>query len=309
MNYTKRIFAVLFSLLILPFIIGCGGGSGDSSSPATAGTVSTGTMSLNITDAPPMLGNDVTEVNIAVIGIEYNKDGNWTEAEDFKGPQVFNLLALQDGNSSHMGDLVLPAGHYKELRFKLAAPEKGSNPKANPDCNITYADGSSVPLFVPSGSSSGFKAKGDFTITADAKIEVTADFDVQKSIVVAGASGKYLLKPVIRIVVNELSGGVQGTVVDIADFDATTDALKVYAYEDGVYDDAESGNAFEGSVSSAEVDMNTGEFTLAFLGEGVYDLVVAQYTDSVFIDVLGVKENIDVLKAEETVVDINTSTL
>jgi len=307
MKHTKTLRTILFSLLVLPFIIACGGGGGSSSS-ATAGTVSTGTMSLNITDAP-MLGNDVDEVNIAVIGIEYQVDGNWTEAKDFEGPQVFNLLDLREGNSLHMGDLVLPAGEYKEIRFKLAAPEKKSEVKNNPDCNITFKDGHSVPLFVPSGSSSGFKAKGDFTITADAKIEITADFDVQKSVVVAGASGKYLLKPVIRIVVNELSGGVQGTVVDIADFDATTDTLMVYAYEDGAYNDAEISNTFEGSVSSTEVDMNTGEFTLAFLGEGVYDLVIAQYVDSVFIDVLGVKENVDVLKAEEAVVDINTSTL
>ena len=306
MKYTKGMFAVLFSLLVLPFIIGCGGGG--SSSPATTGTAATGTMSLNITDAPPMLGDDVTEVNIAVTGIEYKVDGNWTEAEDFIGPQVFNLLDLQNGHSLHMGDLVLPAGEYKEIRFKLAAPDKASGVKNNPDCNITFADGSSVPLFVPSGSSSGFKAKGDFTITANAKIEITADFDVYKSIVVTG-NAKYLLKPVIRIVVNELSGEIQGTVVDVADYNARTDTLMVYAYEDGIYNDSESSHAFEGSVSSAEVDMNTGEFTLAFLGEGVYDLVVAHYSDFLFVDVLGVQENIDVLQAEETIVDINTSTL
>ncbi|KYJ86854.1 DUF4382 domain-containing protein [Sulfurovum riftiae] len=304
MKYTKTLIAVLFSLLILPLIIGCGGGGSSSTSAST----STGIMSLSITDAPPMLGEDVTEVNIAIIGIEYNKDGKWVEAEDFEGPQVFNLLELQDGNSLHMGDLILPAGHYKELRFKLAAPENPSDVRSNPDCNITFADGTSVPLFVPSGSSSGFKAKGEFDITANAKIEITADFDVHKSIVVAGASGKYLLKPVIRIVVTELSGGVEGNIVDIADYDPTEDALIVFAYEDGTYNSSEDGT-FAGSVSSAEVDMESGEFTLAFLEEGTYDLVVAQYAGATFTDVVAVKENVEVTKGTEVSVDINTSAL
>ncbi len=93
----------------------------------------------------------------------------------------------------------------------------------------------SVPLFVPSGAQSGYKGKGEFDITADAKIAVTADFDVHKSIVVAGKSGKYLLKPVIRLVVTELSGTINGTVVDVADYNTTTDSLVVYTYENGAY--------------------------------------------------------------------------
>jgi len=298
---------------MITLISGCGGGGsssdGTGGSTASSANVKTGVLSLSITDAPPKLGDDVTEVNIAVIGIEYNHDGNWTEATDFT-PQTFNLLELQNGHSLHLGDLILPAGHYTEIRFKLAAPVKGENPKNNPDCNITFADGSSVPLFVPSGGQSGYKGKGEFDITADAKIEITADFDVHKSIVVAGNSGKYLLKPVIRLIINELSGEIQGTVVDISAY-TDPESLMVYSYRDGSYEADEineiDGIRFPNSVSSSDVNMTDGNFTLSFLGEGNYTLVTALYDGTGFIEVVDREDNVEVFQGETALVDLNTS--
>ncbi len=135
-NFYKLIGIVL-SLALMTLISGCGGG-GDTTATTTA--ASTGVLSLSMTDAPPKLGEDVTEVNIAVIGIEYNHDGNWITADDFE-PQTFNLLDLQNGKSLHLGDMILPAGHYSEIRFILAAPRKEGDIKSNPDCNITFANG------------------------------------------------------------------------------------------------------------------------------------------------------------------------
>jgi len=299
-NFHKLIVLAL-SLTIMTLISGCGGGGTTSTS--------TGVLSLSMTDAPPKLGDDVTEVNIAVIGIEYNHDGNWTNADDFE-PQTFNLLDLQNGKSLHLGDMILPAGHYTEIRFILAAPEKESDVKSNPDCNITFEDGTSVPLFVPSGGQSGYKGKGEFDITANAKVEVTADFDVQKSIVVTG-NRKYLLKPVIRLVVTELSGVINGTVVDVADYNTTSDSLVVYTYTSGTYDVSEEdevdGIIFPNAVSSSDVNMSDGNFTLSFLGEGNYSLITAQYLDDTFAAVVDVENNVEVFNGQSTLVDINTS--
>lgn len=304
-NFHKLIGLVL-SLTLMTFISGCGGGG--SSTTAT----STGVLSLSMTDAPPQLGENVTEVNIAVIGIEYHHDGNWTNATDFI-PQTFNLLDLQNGKSLHLGDMILPAGRYSEIRFKLAAPTKESEVKSNPDCNITYADGSSVPLFVPSGGQSGYKGKGAFDITANAKIEVTADFDVHKSIVVTGKSTnntKYILKPVIRLVVTELSGTINGTVVDVADYNKSSDSLVVYTYKSGDYDESDAiemnGIIFPNAISAGDVNMSDGNFTLAFLGEGNYSLITAKYFDDTFA-VVDREDNVEVFKGQSTLVDINTS--
>jgi len=299
----SKLIGILLSFTLMTLISGCGGGDTTSTSTSTP----TGKLSLYITDAPPQLGTDVTEVNIAVIGIEYNYEGNWTTADDFV-PQTFNLLDLQNGKSLYLGDIILPAGHYSEIRFKLAAPSKISEVKANPDCNITYADGSSVPLFVPSGAQSGYKGKGAFDITADAKIAVTADFDVYKSIVVTG-SGDYILKPVIRLVVTELSGMIKGTVVDVSDYNTTS--LVVYSYRSDAYDiseeDGVDGIYFPNSVSAGDVNMSDGNFTLAFLAEGNYSLITAEYSGDSFAGVVDQVDHVEVLKGQTTLVDINTS--
>ena len=303
MNIFHKLIGIVLSLTLMTLISGCGGGG------STTTSSSTGTLSLSMTDAPPQLGPDVTEVNIAVIGIEYNYEGNWTNADDFE-PQTFNLLDLQNGKSLHLGDMILPAGNYSEIRFKLAAPTKESEVKSNPDCNITFGDGTSEPLFVPSGGESGYKGKGAFEITANAKIEVTADFDVHKSIVVTG-NRKYLLKPVIRLVVTELSGTINGTVVDVADYNSTSDSLVVYTYRSGEYNAGEEdeidGISFPNAVSSSDVNMSDGNFTLSFLGEGNYSLVTAQYIEDTFAAVVDVENNVEVLKGQSAFVDINTS--
>jgi len=311
MKRFHKLIGIILSLTMITLISGCGGSS--SSSDATVGStppstnVETGVLSLNITDAPLWKKLDdkvVTEVNIAVIDVEYNHDGNWTKATDFNAT-TFNLIDLQDGKSLHLGDMVLPVGHYTEIRFILAIPEKDGEVKSNPDCNITFEDNSSVPLFVPSGGQSGYKAKVEFDITAEAQIELTADWDASRSVVSAGNSGKYLLKPVIRCVVTELSGIINGTVLDVKDYN-TTDSLVVYAYEDGNYTEDEPED-FTNAISSDYVDMTDGNFTLPFLGEGVYDLITAYYDDGDFRGVVNVKEDIIVDNGEVITVDVNTS--
>ncbi len=294
MKNFHKLIGIVLSLTIMTLISGCGGGGDTTSTP-------TGTLSLSITDKP-LLDKNITAVNIAVIGIEYHHDGNWSEVEDFNAT-TFNLLDLQNGKSLHLGDFVLPAGKYTQIRFMLAIPENEGDVKSNPDCNITFEDNSSVPLFVPSGGQSGYKAIGVFEIEADAKVEVTADWDASRSVVVAG--DKYILKPVIRLVINELSGWINGTVVDVADYNIT-DSLVVYAYKDNNYTEDEPED-FLNAVSSGKVNMDDGNFTLAFLGAGLYDLVTAHYDEGNFTRVVDIEDDVPVEKATETSVDVNTS--
>ncbi len=331
MKKFHKLIGIVLSLTMITLISGCGGSS--SSTPSTSSTpaassanVETGVLSLSITDAKPRLPKEAKNVYIRVISIEVNYEGEWTDVNDFESendeleeykfvPQSLDLLELRGGKSLHLGNFVLPAGSYKEIRFKLAAPVKEEDVKNNPDCNITFVDGTSVPLFVPSGGSSGYKGKGDFDITANAQIAITADFNIEKSIVVAGNSGKYILKPVIRLVVTELSGTINGTVVDIETFDKDNDDLSVYAYEhdaDIQIDDEVSGDSegilFPNAVTSADVNMTDGNFTLTFLGEGKYDLLTVNTDiDGVVADV-DLVEGVEVRIGVETLhVDVNTS--
>jgi|GEM_PF-304065 len=319
MKIFHTLIGFALSITLMTFISGCGGGSSSSTPIATTPTTQTGTIALSITDAPPQLPEDVIAVNIRVIGIEFNYDGNWTDVNDFEDNAfdgiTLNLLDWQEGRALHLGDFKVPAGHYTEIRFKLAAPVQGENPKNNPDCNITFEneiDGLwSEPLFVPSGAQSGYKGKGEFDIEANAKLAVTADFDVYKSIVVKG-NGTYSLKPVIRLLVDELSGWINGTVVDVETYTDIEEDLFVYAYtadtylEDEVLEDND-GIRFINAISSTDVNMTDGNFTLAFLGTGTYDLITAHDDGSGELLVVDVEEDVEVIKATETLVDINTS--
>ncbi len=160
--------------------------------------LATGTLKLYLSDAPIDTQN-VTGVYITVNEIQYHLDGQWITCEEFEGPKTYDLLELTGGKSALLGELTLPAGNYTQIRFMLDIPEKGSQ-TANPGCYIEFADNSTEPLFAPSGEKTGYKAIGHFEVPVNGTVEVTADFDVRKAVVVAGSS--YILKPTIKLIVN-----------------------------------------------------------------------------------------------------------
>ena len=158
----------------------------------------TGTVELYLSDAP-LDAENVTGVYITIDEIQYHLGNQWITCEEFEGPQIYDLLELTGGNSTLLGEFTLPAGNYTQIRFMLDIPEMGSHP-ASPGCYIEFADNSTEPLFVPSGNETGYKAIGRFEVTANETVTVTADFDVRKAVVVAGSS--YILKPTIKLIVN-----------------------------------------------------------------------------------------------------------
>lgn len=276
-----------------------------------------GTLTLQLTDAPTEAEN-VNGVYITVNEIQYQigqDEGNdeWEVMRGFEGPKEYNLLELQGGTTATMvEDLVLPAGQINQIRFILDIPEMGQNP-SNPGCYITYSDGTAdEPLFVPSGGNTGYKAVGSFQVPVNGSVEVTADFDVRKAVVVAGTSGNYILKPTIRLVVNDQAGKITGSVTGYAG----TDDLVVYAYEDGVYsaeEAAEPGDQearFPNAVTGAKVG-DDNEYALWYLAAGTYDLVVAEYEASTgdFLQAAELSSGADVVVESEknTVRDLDAS--
>jgi hypothetical protein len=158
----------------------------------------TGTLKLYLCDAP-LDAENVTGVYITINEIQYHLVGQWITCEQFEGPKTYDLLELTGGNSALLGELTLPAGNYTQIRFMLDIPEKGSQ-TANPGCYIEFTDNSTESLFAPSGEKTGYKAIGHFEVPVNGTVEVTADFDVRKAVVVAGSS--YILKPTIKLIVN-----------------------------------------------------------------------------------------------------------
>lgn len=106
-------------------------------------------------------------------------------------PITLDLLTLADGGlellNGEQGDL-LDAGDYCEVRLVLGE-----------ETRVELTDGSSQVLKVPSGSSSGYKIKGEFRVDPDALTILVLDLDADRSLHLAGNSGKYVLQPVVEI--------------------------------------------------------------------------------------------------------------
>lgn len=185
-THLPRFGTGLAALVIGIAAIGCGGSGGSASG--------TGTLSVRLADAPDP---SVTAVNITVDRVEANVDGAWQPVA--VTPQTFNLLDLAK-DSSLLGSAALPTGHYGQVRLFV------SNPSITDDSGTHN-------LTIPSGDQTGIKVLVDYDINANNVTTLLLDFDVSHSINKTGA-GSYHLKPVVRGVVEVLSGTVSGTVND-----------------------------------------------------------------------------------------------
>lgn len=251
----------------------------------------TGRVTLSITDAPVtaegLIGVYITfsEITVNVAGTE-----EWQSLAFFEDGFTLNLLDLSEGVTELLAaEVELPAGQINQMRFILDAAEEGDLPGTESGCYLEYIGGITYPLRVPSGSESGFKAVNSFDVPINGDVRVTADFDIRKSLVYSG--GIYKLKPVIRLIVDDEAGKINGRLI------VNDESLKysVYAYEAGSYTDDEitadsEGVQFASAVSSTYACIPEGEtelrYMLAFLAEGEYDLIVASHdggTDSALL--------------------------
>jgi len=260
-----------------------------------------GTLTISITDAPIDMST-VSAVYLTITEIQLNKSGNnWMTFEGYEGPQKFNILELTDGNSELMGSFTLDGGHYTQLRFFVDAPEQNVANPTNPGCYIEFTDGSTQPLFVPSGSNSGWKAVGGFDVPVNGEVSITVDFDARKSIMEQGANDFYILKPTIRTIVDNEAGKIVGGLTNIPE---GVDIV-IYAYEDGVFTEAEAEDPMNDTTArfpnaiTSDIADDSDSYHLAFLAEGTYDLVVTTSIEGEFQEVLGIVEDI-VVESDET---------
>ena len=147
-----------------------------------------------------------------------------------------------------------------------------------------------------------------FKVPANGDVAVTADFDARKSSLKTGA-GKYILKPTIRLVVDNQAGQIAGGISNIpADVD-----IVVFAYEDGTYTESEAADPvdettsrFPNAVTSGIAD-DSNSYHLAYLAPGTYDLIVTTSVEGIFQEVLGIVEDVEVESEKTTNTPIDIS--
>jgi hypothetical protein len=250
-----RKFLILGFLGLLLFVVGMTVGCSDSDT--TAPQNGEGQLQIFMIDAP----GDYDEVNVEVVEVRVHR----ADADSMSGWLVVNsdttyvnLLELTDGNHCVLADTTLPAGHYSQIRLILG------------DGNNVVVDGETHDLRIPSSGQSGLKLIHGFTIEDGTVYGMTLDFDADRSIHRTG-NGQYMMRPVIRLMVNALSGSLSGMVEPIEALAmitavADTDTAVTYA------------------------DEFTGSFHFPMLSAGTYDLTVSAtagaYTETVLSGVV-----------------------
>ncbi|HEY7724481.1 MAG TPA: DUF4382 domain-containing protein [Anaeromyxobacteraceae bacterium] len=161
----------------------------------------TGTMSIHLVDGP----GGFREVNLQVLQVDIHSDSaGWvTLGNPDAAQQPVNLLALQGGVvATLLSGVTLPAGHYSQLRLLLGAGN-----------TVKLEDGTVHELEVPSGLQTGLKVVCNTRLPSGGATDLFIDFEAHKSVFVhlAGATGRYILRPVVRCQEGRGAGFIAGT--------------------------------------------------------------------------------------------------
>ncbi len=274
MKLLRNLKLVLGGLAVAT-LAACGGGGGGSES---------GTLKLALTDAPSC-GYD--EVNVTIEKVRVHQSSSASETDSSGWSEIVlspalrvDLLKLQNGALAELGQVTLPTGSYNQMRLVLV-DNKGSSPLAN--SIVLSSDKSVLALDTPSGQQSGVKAKQfNVNIAANQLANFVVDFDACKSVVTAGNSGKYLLKPQLTVIPRYLSG-VAGFVAPAL---ATTGFTSLSLQQGGV-------------VIKATTPDSLGKFLLQPAAPGNYTLVMTAPGRTTAVVT-------NVVVAAETVTSVNT---
>lgn len=246
-------------------VAACGGGGDDSAA--------TGTLRTAMTDAPSC-GYDNVFVTVDRIRVnnsasaDANGEG-WSEIV-LDQPRQIDLLDLQNGVIEELGEVTLPVGRVQQVRFVLVdnATADPADIDFDPDADptrapnhVVFSAGGFEDLKTPSGQQSGVKINVGIDVAEGQVADLLIDFDACKSVVEAGSSGNYLLKPVLTAI-PRLSSGVRGSVADAL----VPEGISISLQQDGEVVRATA------PIESTDLAEN-GNFILAQVEPGTYDLV------------------------------------
>jgi hypothetical protein len=150
-------------------------------------------LQIRLTDAPDPNVKEVW-VDIREIKLKMGDSSEITLANTYPG--VYNLLNLTNGRDTILADAEIPAGRISQIRLVL-----GDNNY------IITKNNERIDLSTPSAQQSGLKVQIQQEVSGGILYRLILDFDAAKSIVKSGNSGKYNLKPVLRVLSFVSSGG------------------------------------------------------------------------------------------------------
>lgn len=239
-----------------------------------------GQLKVEMTDAP-YDNSEVEAVFVTVAGVSL--DGK--AVENFE-TQTIEISAYTGGSSTVVFDDSIDVGSYNEvaLEFDYKSTANGSSP----GCYVLTKDGKKHDLNSSSGLKSSVSLGKAVQVTSTSAAELIVDMDLRKCIQKEGdasSNDRYEFVSKTRFEsafrTNDMSavGHIEGELNVEREED---EVMVVYAYKEGAYSeseanlDSETQLRFLKAETSAEVNAQ-GKYTLAFLEEGKYELVVAKY--------------------------------
>ncbi len=225
-------------------------------------------MRVALTDAPAC-GYDEVNVTIERVRVHQSStaddnDGGWVDIPVVNGPRKVDLLSLTNGVLMELGQTTLTAAFYSQIRLVLAS--NSSIPLSN---TVKPTGGVETEMKTPSAQQSGLKLINGFTVAPNTVTDIVLDFDACKSVVKAGNSGMYLLKPVIRMIPRTL------TPTAIAGYVQTgVTGVTVSAQKNGVVMKATQPDA-NGQFVLAPLDPAMSPYDVVFTGENLTTSVIA----------------------------------
>jgi len=273
MKTLKWTGCIVMALFLLS-VIGCSGGGGSDSG--------TGTLSLSLTDATT---DEYQAVYVTIKEVRVHKAAaDTSEEEEENGDEnengwqtiltpnkTYNLLELVNCTMTRLGDAELEAGHYTQMRLILGeTPDDGENilGESHEFANYLLIDNDDDPheLKVPSGFQTGIKIVRGFNVIDEQTTDLILDFDASKSVVKAGNSGKWLLKPTIKVVDGDEYATVGG-LVTVGDEDVGGVYVSAQTFNPDATDDKDKVIVNAGTITEED-----GSYCLV-LEPGTYNLV------------------------------------
>jgi hypothetical protein len=242
----------------------------DSNDEVTTGT---SILRIKLTDSPGNYKAVYVDIQEIRINASDEENSGWVTLDNINAG-VYDLMKLTNGVDTLLGENEIPSGKISQIRLVLG------------DMNSVVDGEDSVGMQTPSAQQSGLKLNVHTTLEPDLTYEILLDFDAASSVVKAGNSGKYLLKPVIRTVVEQSSGSVKGSV-------------NPASVKSAVW-------AILGQDSIGTFTNNEGAFLIKGLDPNTYKIYIDPGTESGYLDTLisnvgvqlGIVTNIGEVKLE-----------
>jgi hypothetical protein len=157
-------------------------------------------LQVYLTDDPGDYEKVLIDVRDVLINVDGDTVNGWRSLSGVH-PGVYDLLTLVNDQDTLLADAEIETGRISQMRLVLGT-ENYVKLIGNP---------AMIKLETPSAQQSGLKLNIQQDVVAGILYTITLDFDVAKSIVKTG-NNKYILKPVIRTVLDAVGGSIKGMV-------------------------------------------------------------------------------------------------